>query len=476
MNSTIVNVRGYTSHNTPAWKPIRILSIVLDTCFILLILLILIGNFNIAPIPRLSLMILFLALGLLYWIPQKKFFGVTLGERAWLLRPKKRPPFTLQEKLYQRDFTAPITVFTTGLATTLSVLITASSFHRIVLSHPDWLKATHWALPAFVPNPVDWTVSPFFYFLGGWPKSFQGNPVYYTLPYEVGPPSRFIGHIVAHWEHPDITVVFEGPKTPGLNVSNRQQIRECFLRSTLSLSALFRSDLVSPFNCFSVREAILNRHMKEIRESWDFRKESHLLQWSIKWFNVENDRLTTEEAPQGIYLSASGKIRIQDRFIFINGNGTHQSISLRRPKNENGTVAIQLLTKAIGSIHNFNELDSGKAWVDRALENIQLVDLQRPLNSSNPVARLSEIQQLLISRITVDPSDFNAYFHLAGTSVLLAKAATGNRIRIKAALDNLESSHHYAIDVGPKDVRLVQLRNLELEMGKLLNNQKINQK
>ncbi len=447
-----MEVRGYTSHNTPALTSLRALSKVIDTCLILLAVLLTSDYFKISPIPRFSSLFLFLTITTLYWIPQKKLFGVTLGERAWLLKPKNKGLFSLKEHLYQRDFLAPFAVFTATLVTTFSILFTVTTFRKVVLAHPNWLQAQEWKLKTFVPNQKDWTVSPFFYLLGGWPKSFRNKPIFYSLPYEAGPPTRFVGHVTAYWDHPDISLTFEGPKTPELAASGAE-LRSCFIGRVYSLHCLF------------LRETALNRHIHEIR------KTKNLVQWTLKWFNVENPLLIAQDLPQGIYLSAISKNWTQDRFIFINANGTHQAMILRRPNNERGQKAFQLLQNSIGSIRNFSELNSGKAWINQELEATQLNDLKFKGDSSLLSIRLGEVQQMLISKITVEPSDFNSYFHLAGTSVMLAKATPEHRLRIKVALDNLESAQRFATDIAPTDPRLGQIQALDTEMRKLLTAQ-----
>jgi len=442
-----IEVRGYTSHNTLALPPLRALSHLIDFSLVLLAVLITADYFRISPMPKLSLLLLSGTLASAYWFPQKKFFGLTLGERAWLLKSKKT-------RLYQRDYLGPLAVFGASLITTLSLLITAHEFRSVVLGHPNWLASEEWKLQSFSPNSKNWTVSPFYYLLGGWPKSFQGKPVFYSLPYEVGPPNHFVGHVTVYWEHPNISVTLEGPKTPERGAT-AAELRNCFLGS------------VTSNHCLLLRETALTRHVQEITSTrHDTRRH-----WSMKWFHVENPLLSAQDAPQGIYLSARDRNSTQDRFIFINVNGTHQAIILRRPNNERGEMAFALLQNSIGSIRNSSELESGKAWINQTLEATQLKDLKTAPDNATVSARIGEIQQLLISKITVDPADFNSYFHLAGTSLMLAKTSPEHRLRIKLALDNLASAQHYARDVAPEDSRLVQIQNLDTEIHKFLGHE-----
>ena len=117
-------------------------------------------------------------------------------------------------------------------------------FQREILHHPLFQSATEMQLPAFSPDvsspTSDWTALPFFYTLGAWPKKFQGQAIFYGVPYEKGPPKNFVGHLAGRWKMPDILWIAEGPKTP-LELS-RSALKNCILSSALNLE------------CASVRE------------------------------------------------------------------------------------------------------------------------------------------------------------------------------------------------------------------------------
>jgi hypothetical protein len=475
ISPSTIQIRGYTSYNTPALGILISLSRLIDFCFISIIVLICAQFIGISPAPKLSLLFLFIFVFGIYLFPQKRIYGLTLGERTWLLKakviearktpscssfarmfrsgfiPKNRPALSevrLARKLYQRDFLSPTTVFLATFFTTTSVLVTYQIFKRVVLDHPNCLTAQEWKLAPFIPNELEWKVSPFFYILGAWPKNFMGNSVSYSLPYELGPPKRFVGHVISYWEHPDISVTFEGPKTP-VSRTTAAQLRDCF-RST-----------PTGFNCLELRDQELSRHIAEMGKS------RHVQNWSLKWFRVDNPNLFPQDTPQGIYLSAQGRSWVQDRFIFIGNNGAHQAIILRRPKNEKGTHAFEVFKNSLGSIRNFEDLSAGQAWTNRELEETRLIELKNQSLNSHYAENLQEIQQLLISKITLDPADITPYFHLAGTSAMLAKADPSQRVRVQLALDNLESAERFAGDISPNDVRLDQIRKMEKEIRKL---------
>jgi hypothetical protein len=61
--------------------------------------------------------------------------------------------------------------------------------------------------------------------------------------------------------------------------------------------------------------------------------------------------------------------------------------------------------------------------VNSEIESIRLDRLRGMQENNNELVanQLAEIQILLISRISVEPGSYDSYFHLAGTSLLLAK-------------------------------------------------------
>jgi hypothetical protein len=151
----------------------------------------------------------------------------------------------------------------------------------------------------------------------------------------------------------------------------------------------------------------------------------------------------------------------------VSSNGTHQAIILNRSKGPQGNAAFALMQNAIQSMRSFNELNSGRAWVNRELEEIRLDDLHLLKDSTRLIARLAEIQSLLISRISVDPGSYDSYFHLAGTSLMLAKNSIKTRDGLSViALQNLQSAYRYATDIAPKDPRTAHIQDLWIESNK----------
>lgn len=91
------------------------------------------------------------------------------------------------------------------------------------------------------------------------------------------------------------------------------------------------------------------------------------------------------------------------------------------------------------------------------------------------IARLSEIQTLLISKITVDPMSYDSYFHLGGTALILARqiAHTPN-LALTSMTEDLgviakpliQTALRYAQDVSPGDSRTAELQGYWVEARK----------
>lgn len=449
MSQGPVQILGYSSYQKPTSWSVLFLVFVIDLSFILSLNFMFLDLLQISPIPNFQTIFLFGALTCAYWITSKIVYRTSLGSVVWGLKPKGgKSKFSWFETLYQPNrVELPQRFFQWG-ATCFIPLLMLLSVEHCILNNPLWLPGNSAVWEPWIPSEKNWQVIPFFYTIAAWPKEFEGKTVFYSIPYEKGPPSQFAGRIVANWANPDVKMTFEGPKTP-LSAGNRESIKTCF---TGEFS----------FHCMDVKNKTLNRHLREIR-SLSPRK------WSIQWFHVNQPYLNSIEQTQGIYIKAENQFRIQDRFILITPQGTHQTLILNRLKDAQGAAAFEYLQKTIRSLQSFDELTPGRVWVNRELGNIHLND-ELTGSQGQPslrAAKLAEIQALLISKISVDPSSLDSYFHLAGTSVLLKQnisdpSSTWNI----AALQNLKSSFRFASDIDPSNQKTQQIQGLIFEIEK----------
>jgi hypothetical protein len=385
-----------------------------------------------------------------YWLGVPRAVGMTLGKLLWRSH---------------RAIAIPLTA--------IVFLVSAGLFDHAWVRSPAWLAASAVTFPAFTPQQKNvqayrWETLPIFYSIGSWPRSFHDGPVYHTVPYEKGPPTRFAGHIIAHWipgkgipgkgipgkgipgkgipgkgipgkgipgaagaRGGSITLIFEGPKTPA-SVPSPTEIADC-LSHPLRLA------------CFSVRRDVLDRHLTELALL-------NPIDWRLRWVTIPNPALPEADQTRGFLLEARGASRGQARFVMITPKGTHQAFILDYPQNPNGAEARKVFFQSLGSLRAFDELGSGRAWIDRTLEDVHL---EQAMTSG----RFSDVQSLLVSKISVDPATFDSYFHLGGTALLLAKEAKKRGLPEleKIASDLLASSSRFAMDVSPSDPRAKKL-------------------
>jgi hypothetical protein len=407
------------------------------------------------PVPRPYWLLLSAGAGVALWVLERLAFGRSLGELVWRTKPQvKAFADRLSLSVFQATLLTGKDARLPGAATTAWALFALAGSYGLFLTHPGWAIAEDWRLDQSGDslNSQDWIVTPFFYALGAWPRSFDGKPVFYGLPYAKGPPDHFVGHVIARWDSPDIRVVFEGPKTP-----------EPFTRGFEPRENLYRclTELPTSVSCVKQRALALDRHLREMKivspRSWD-----------IRWLTVRNPAIVNSEQVQGVYISAVGQYRAEDRFVMILPNGANQAVTLDYPINATGTEAKNLFLSSLKSLRTSSDLSQGRRWVDERLNTIKLDELKDIKNPHELVDRIAEIQTVLISKISVDPKTYESYFHLAGTAGLLERYAIREKRNDWAAVAKplIQSLYMYSKDLAPGDERTTQIENLWLQAKK----------
>ena len=114
------------------------------------------------------------------------------------------------------------------------------------------------------------------------------------------------------------------------------------------------------------------------------------------------------------------------------------------------------------------DLNTGRAWVDHELQSINISSLEKEQNPTLRVSGLAEVQSVLLSKISVDPHGYDAFYHLGGVSFLLARQALQekNLDWSASAKPMLKNTLRYAQDIAPSDVRTAQLESLMLDLAK----------
>jgi hypothetical protein len=459
-------VRGHSTPTRPASLFVKIATLSGDIGFGLALFCLFSNALGWPPFTRSWVFAALIATWVLTIVIQRALFGRTLCEAIWKLR---RPGV---RDIWNRIHTPALglgtyeksTAIIAGFLSLLLFVTGAASAALVLASSPFWANGRIEKLEPFLPpltaasaaaaGSEQWVVAPFFYALGAWPKTFHGKPVFHALPYEKGPPNQFIGHIVARWDAPDIRLIFEGPKTPE-KARNRESAKHCIVEISRA--------------CLRYREEALDRHVDEIRAS--VRSASN---WHLSWFEVENGALPLGETAQGIFLSAQGRARSQDRYIFITPGGTHQALILDYPTaSSDGLLARELVRKSVRTVRISDQLGPGRAWINSVLQKTRVHDFEALAKGPQPLQRVAEIQGLLLSKISVDPGSYDAYFHIGGTALLLAKlgrrtnGSADSGVAAGPTLQTIQSAHRYAADIKPSDPRTTRLEALLIDARKL---------
>ena len=333
-------------------------------------------------------------------------------------------------------------------------------FHNAFFNVPYLRKAEIWKLSHFIPaETYKWNTLPFFYVLGAWPKEFDNKPVLLSLPYEKGPPAKFLSEVIFRFQSPEISVAVEGPRTPVQKIS-AEEVKSC---------------LTEGKDCRKLRAAILERHVVEERTLG----ASH---WNLRWFEVNHPTLPDSEEAHGIYLSSSNGDSIFERFVIINSEGAHQTIRLKRPDNDLGAQAQQLVLQTIGSLRVVDSLEPGRALINSQIADVQLDRLQNAPSISSLLRQYSEIQSYLLAKISVEPKILDTYYHLGGTALMLIRKldALKKENRGTANADEsvmssewlavsrnvLQSAFRYARDIAPDHPNTTRLEQILAESQK----------
>ena len=391
---------------------------------------------------------LLVATNLACFIP-RKIFGTSPGMLIWGMRVK-------EHSLRISGFEANRLIS----AIFLTLLATASagfSFHRWTRSSPLWLRADSETGQPFLPDAAalqtEWAITPFFYSLGAWPRQFNRKPVFYVLPYEKGPPAKFIGHLQARWVPGDIDLTLEGPLTPKpyqLKAVSRETLKDCLTAGVKNLASLA--------DCSSAREATLGKAISEMTKHESGGPEK----WELSWIEIRNPAIPAEEQAQGVRIRATGRLLGEERVILISPHGTHQSFGLRYKLNAEGALAREKFEQSIRSLRLSDNLAPGQGWINRQLEAFELEDVLKFRDPDAALLKIADAETLLVSKASVDPATFETFFHLAGTAVLLVQiGASRNDPELSAiAKSVIQNSYRYARDISPGDPRTAKLETL----------------
>jgi hypothetical protein len=446
-------IRGYSAKQSSreARATSRYLAWLIDLSLAVMACLLLLEITHASPVPK-KRWVLYVAAAFAVFGPALRYLTqATLGERAWSLT-------SVEGKLKSHSSEPEKAALVGGFLTLASVTAAILSVNYVTSKSPVLSRAEVERLQPFLPvTDKSWEINSFYYTLGAWPKTYLGKPVFYSVPYEKGPPIQFIPELVAHWET-GVRVKLEGPRTPlslASGFRTRAELRDCLT------SEAFAGGKLGIFACLNLRSKVLERHLAEMQSFGP-------LSWRIRWFVVENPAIPTEEQAQGIHLEAVGRRFAQSRYILITARGTNETISASYPATgEDSVHARDTVEKVVSSLRVSDDLGPGRAWVDSQIEHVKLDQIQK-INDPKALAdRLSEIEATLLSKITVEPKSYDAYFHLGGVAMMIAReGARQKEPEWQASAGMLDSLYRYAKDIAPQDPRTTQLESLLVESKK----------
>lgn len=295
-------------------------------------------------------------------------------------------------------------------------------------------------IPLFAPDPNDpkWTALPFFYATGAVPMHLgvESEPgIEFGLPYERGPPNRFIGKITAYWRTLDSRLTYTGPFTFGAPDS-QSALEDCFTKW---------------MGCTGSRRKIWKTSISPLFEGRTIVKN--------QWFKVRNEFLPTEERAQGIYLRARPERgRIREAYFLVGPKMALQGIILDRPDREEGEAASLTLARMIGSIRLSGDLAAPRAFINPKLAGLKI----------GPKSGLSELIQAeghLLAKVSIEPKEAESFYHLAGLGItLFRRAKTEGRIELAASSKTIvKSALQFAKDIEPESKRLPEMEKFATE-------------
>ncbi len=272
-------------------------------------------------------------------------------------------------------------------------LISLGGFFLVYRPTPlDHALTTEWIENTFPQNPNDETILPFGYTLGNWPLQFQGEPIVTRLTYQKGPPTQFIESMVQIWRPVEVELTLFGPKTlvKGLG-SDRWRV--CFK---------------SGFSCTQEKKVL----WKALFPDEKLHRSDSI---SLTWF----DGLDPLSA-RGVHLNIRTSTYQIDRFAVITETGAIQIFSLKTVLNPVGLEGRELFMKTLSSLKVKDDLASNRAWAESKIKSVSLQSVKGITDARVRFQRLIQIQNWIYSLLSVDPTQLASYFHLAGTTHLLA--------------------------------------------------------
>jgi len=446
-----IETRGVSRRNLTrrslSW-PERAGAVAFNSALLLLIWILLVAEFHLFPLPDSTTGFICLGIFIALFALSYQFFKCGLGKKLWFM--------STQTGL----------IATGGLLLIDLVSADLTLFKHPALSSLPVLELTPLAPTRSAEAAQEWITLPFYYAFGAWPKKFAGNPVFYELPYAKGPPTLFIGKVIARWHMPDIRLVIEGPKSPEPRFS-RADLKNCLTAHVWS--------------CIGLRRLALRRTLESL--SYELADEK-----SMQWIEVRDPKVSgsIEQNPAGLLIRLHRGSEWITRWILITENGSHQAITLYDHGGSEGEAARVLAENTIRTLRVTDHLSATQSLAALKISELDLKSaIESKKKASDWLMGLAEIQATLLARVTVDPKDLNAYYHLGGSSLVFLKKIeatrkeliekTGNAEQVNWLVNDwsaaikpmVETAARYATDVAPESLKTRQLAEMNAQANHL---------
>jgi hypothetical protein len=381
-----------------------------------------------------------------------RFIRQTIGQYLFNIERVKKNSHTPITRLYDWIFESELRLKGTRQSTFLGkVTLLGASFLStgvfLVLLNGDpvtkrWKVVTLPLNEEFLKN-ASITYLPFSYLLTPVPTHFGKEPLLWELPYLKGPPKSFLGKIEIQWsEEWQNRLAFSGPLSFAKN------------RTPEELVACLQKLL----GCRSDRQELFSRHLKIGN---DF---GEIFETTI--FKVENPHLKPNETPTLLYvrgLSRKDPKRTLEVALILNPNLAFQAVSLDQRESPLKAENSLFFRSLLSNIRLTGDLAAPRTWVNEKLSAFS--PKGRPT-----LLEITEAQKLLLSKLSVDPSQLEPFYHLFRFSEMEYRDSlnTKNLISTARARRLMNAIVLYSRDVAPADQKSKEMEQIlaQIEKGK----------
>jgi len=119
-----------------------------------------------------------------------------------------------------------------------------------------------------------------------------------------------------------------------------------------------------------------------------------------------------------------------DRFAVIVPNGSVQVFSLKSILNGPGIEARESFLKIMGSLKVNEDLANSRAWIEGKIKGVNLERIKKIPNLKERFEKLILVQNWIFSYLSINPTELDSFYHLAGITHRLAMDLLKTRDRV----------------------------------------------